>query len=277
MNSIHFSFDIWNTLLLSNPKFSEARNRIILDVVRSFRLADPTMEQITTSVNHIKQVINGIHATGTAEIFTPDDVYEMVLNHLIIQCSPPHHTIGTIAPPAVSIECVQMAAVHITALATTAFIRNPPVPNHEVANALHQLNATYWPERGIHHASFGTYSNTCYVGGEVTRRMVHQLYPDVFKAANIALHSDAHPAKPSIEGTQMLVQQAIGASPNSLRADRLLIVHIGDDCWMDSLEANLNAPSVHATLGITSVFVDVETTCESLVSRIHSAITQHAW
>lgn len=285
MNSIHFSFDIWNTLLTSSPKFSEARNRIILEVVRDFKLADPTMEQITTSVNHVKRVINGLHATGTPEIFSPSDAYEMVLDHLILRCPPPHCTIGTIAAPIVTTEDVQVAAVQITALVTTAFIQNPPILNPEVAEAFSQLATTHWPDHGIHHVSFGTYSNTCYVGGEVTRRMIHQLYPTSFKALQTALHSDAHPAKPSIEGTHMLLEQALNTIPSSIWVDKLLIIHVGDDSWMDSLGANLTTPvvidrdgsPVHIKLGIESVIIDNETACKSLVSRIHSVIDCYTW
>lgn len=205
-NYLHYSFDLWLTLIRSNPEFKAQRARYFFE---KFNSLNKPLNEVTRIFRQVDLMVNHINEK-TGKNIDADEMYLMVISLI----NDGH-------------ECI--AATDTEALYTDMeallFTYMPVLYNNETLEVLATLK-----NQGC---TTNILSNTGFVKGVTLRKALTQLGLDVF--FDFQLYSDeAGFSKPHHQFFKLMLNGAGELNPGITPAD---IIHIGDNPVADEAGA----------------------------------------
>lgn len=212
----HFSFDFWNTIAFSNPKFKNERTRYF-----SKLFLDKFEEtEINRAFSEVGKRYNRFIETG-GQTKTVNELYECVFQFLEVN-------------PCKSIEEIKTDVFEI-------FLNHPPLFSEECFTFLHSID--------FKSASLSITSNTAFIPGKVIKEYLKSI--NILNKFSFCLFSDEQMvAKPNSEMFNKL-KEKINVEKNEF----LNVLHIGDnniaDCYgatqagLSSFHLISNIPLIH--------------------------------
>ena len=201
----HYSFDLWMTLIRSNPAFKLERTKFFYD---NFNQHEKTLEEVGIIFRQVDVMCNAINEKTGNNI----DAEEMYL--MVISAINNYHY---------SLQNVDIAALYAE-MEALVFKHLPVVYSAETVNVLGKL------KQHAGDVSFSLLSNTAFIKGCTLRAILKELELD--KYFDFQLYSDeTGMSKPNGRLFKLMINtiQEIRTQPISLKE----IVHIGDNAKAD--------------------------------------------
>jgi putative hydrolase of the HAD superfamily len=195
----HYSFDLWLTLIRSNPAFKQQR---VAYFYQHYNYAHKSIEEIAVAFRQVDVMINAINEK-TGKNVDADEMYLMVLS-----------IINNYQLPLREVNMVQIGK-DMDAL----FFNYMPViycsQTKEVLNRLKQQDG----------CTLSLLSNTGFIRGGVLRQVLQQLELALY--LSFQLYSDeVGLSKPNPKFFQLMLQEVEKCNKNALPAH---IIHVGDN------------------------------------------------
>ncbi|RAJ08277.1 putative hydrolase of the HAD superfamily [Chitinophaga skermanii] len=196
----HFSFDLWLTLIRSNPSFKAKRNALFKAV---FNIGEP-LEKVAAIVRHYDVLANKISEVSGRHMYA-EQIYCLVLQALHIDLN----------------EHTQQLLQTFQAEADELFMLYKPV-------LLHTNLQQHFEAIRAQGKSISILSNTAFIKGSVLRQVL--AHYELSELLSFQLYSDEIGyAKPAGKAFDLVYQHA-----NSIRPiDKSSILHIGDNPTAD--------------------------------------------
>ncbi|GAB2701906.1 hypothetical protein GCM10027037_29220 [Mucilaginibacter koreensis] len=195
----HYSFDLWLTLIRSNPAFKQQRVAYFL---QHYNYARKSIEEIAAIFRQVDIMVNAINEK-TGKNVDSDEMYLMVLSIMNDYQLPMHE-----------VDMVQIGA-DMDAL---FFNYMPVIYCAQTRDVLSQLKQQ-------EDCTLSLLSNTGFIRGEILRQVLQQL--DIAPYLNFQLYSDeVGLSKPNPKFFEMLLQGAAQCNKKALPAN---IIHVGDN------------------------------------------------
>ncbi|MCX6317514.1 MAG: HAD family hydrolase [Bacteroidetes bacterium] len=196
----HISFDLWLTLIKSNPSFKAERNKAFKEIFQP--QAPPNL--IDTCIRKYDLLANAM-SEKTGKHLNAAHIWALILNELGMDLQ----------------KMDESRWEHFNAETERLFFKYPPVLiDIQTPELFKQLT-----EEGI---SLNILSNTAFIPGKLLRPLL--VYLNIGQYLHFQLYSDETGySKPSSEMFKLLIQQA--GSIRSLQRNEIL--HIGDNPYAD--------------------------------------------
>ncbi len=216
----HFSFDLWLTLIKSNPGFKPARSQYFH---RHFNRAGRTPEDVTALFRRIDLLGNSINEC-TGKNLEAEELYLMVIDALNGEALPLRE---------VDLPALQKAMENLV-------LEYPPVLySEDVPGILEALCRRP-------HTTLSLLSNTGFIKGQTLRKVLEQLSLKSFFC--FQLYSDEERlSKPAPAFFELVVEHAEKHRGETI--DRQQILHVGDNAFTDlagAQRAGLPALLIHS-------------------------------
>ena len=200
----HYSFDLWLTLIKSNPAFKPERAGIFY---RDYNSLNKTLEEIAAIFRQVDLMCNAINEK-TGKNIDAEEMYLMVLT--MINVDPAY------------VQSVDTGKLYAD-MESLVFRLLPLIYNDETIGVLGHLK-----EKGN---TLSILSNTGFIKGGVLRKVLAELKIDSY--FDFQLYSDeAGLSKPNIEFFELLISGARSVNqPDEICLND--IIHIGDNLYTD--------------------------------------------
>ncbi len=207
-NYQHISFDLWLTLIRSNPDFKKKRAAYFN---QHFNYNNCTLEQVEHAFRQVDVMCNLINEK-TGKNIDADEMYLMVLSMM-------NNGDAKVWQIDVNALYADMEAL---------LFQNLPIPySADTLNALAYLKQNT-------NATLGILSNTGFIKGVTLRKVLHQI--GINKYIDVQLYSDeAGMSKPNTAFFKMMLEQL---TQHHDHVDLARIIHIGDNPIADVGGAN---------------------------------------
>jgi putative hydrolase of the HAD superfamily len=206
----HYSFDLWLTLIKSNPYFKIERTKIFH---RDFNPAGKTIDDVTRAFRQIDLMCNAVNER-TGKNIDADEMYLMVIS-----------TINDNQYPLVDVDIDKLYAD----MEKLLFYYLPVVYSPVTIDTLRHLK-----QKGD--CSLSILSNTGFIKGETLRKVMIKL--GLAEFFNFQIYSDEEGmSKPNL-GLFNLMVQKVKACNKSKQIGLADIIHIGDNPAADIAGAN---------------------------------------
>ncbi len=213
----HYSFDLWLTLIKSNPLFKKQRSKYFH---QHFNFQQISLEEVEQKFRQVDVMCNAINER-TGKNIDADEMYLMVISQINNNQINLH-----------DIDINQLYA-NMEAL---VFDYLPQVYDKDTINLLAQLK-----DRG---ATTNILSNTGFIKGVTLRKVLQQL--ELASYFDFQLYSDeAGMSKPNPAFFELMINQAQQLAPVQLQD----ITHVGDNPKADvegALRAGINATLINS-------------------------------
>lgn len=202
----HYSFDLWLTLIRSNPEFKHQRARVFYDRYNPLR---KSFEEVVTIFRNIDLMCNSINER-TGKNIDADEMYLMVISML-------NDFDPTFAPVDLGVLYDQMEEL--------VFAYMPQIYCENTAGLLCSLKEQ---------ATVSLLSNTGFIKGSTLRKVLNAL--DIGRYFDFQLYSDeVRLSKPNLAFFQLMLDQLKGHHEEIHLSD---ILHVGDNPVADILGAD---------------------------------------
>ena len=203
-NFRHYSFDLWLTLIKSNPAYKSARADIFH---RDYNTLHKSLDEITTIFRRVDLMCNAVNEKSGKNI-DAEEMYLMVL--VMINDAPAY--IQSVDTARLYIKMEELVLKHL-----------PLIYDNETISVLSHLK-----EKGN---TLNILSNTGFIKGSVLRKVLAELKMDSY--FDFQLYSDeAGLSKPNTDFFKMMIAGAKYASqPDAISLTD--IIHIGDNPFTD--------------------------------------------
>lgn len=206
----HYSFDLWLTLIKSNPYFKIERTKIFH---RDFNPAGKSIDEVARAFRQVDLMCNAVNER-TGKNIDADEMYLMV--------------ISTINDNQYSLADVDINRLYAD-MEKLLFYYLPVVYSPVTIEVLQHLN-----QKGD--CSLSILSNTGFIKGQTLRKVMVKLGLDIF--FNFQIYSDEEGmSKPNADLFKLMVQK-VKACNKPKQIDRPGIIHIGDNPTADIAGAN---------------------------------------
>lgn len=205
----HYSFDLWMTLIKSNPFFKKERARFFL---KNFNAKKKTIEEVLSIFRKVDLMCNAINEKTGKNI----DTEEM---HLMV--------ISMMNDFETSFCDIDLSWLY-NELETLFFNYMPSLYSDETLSSLDRLKQN--------NSSFNILSNTAFIKGKTLRKVLSEL--SVTSLFDFQLYSDeAGVSKPNKRFFELMVD-AVKCIPANNKISLKDIVHVGDNACADILGAS---------------------------------------
>jgi putative hydrolase of the HAD superfamily len=210
----HYSFDLWLTLIKSDPKFKLERDKYLHRCFNRNKLTLPEVQRIVKEVDVTCNTVNEV-AGGS---ISPFEMYVMILNKLGYPVK----------------DLTQMDLIAIYHYIEGLFLKHPPQPY--CPNTFPTLMKLR--EKG---ATLSLLSNTGFITGDTIEKMFDQHFPthvpgqSARNMFSFRLYSDRFQcSKPSLKFYQLM-----GSLCENLHqiTDNRMVMHVGDNPYADEAGA----------------------------------------
>jgi len=216
----HYSFDLWLTLIKSNPSFKIKRTRFFYD---NFNYAGKTLEEVGVIFRQVDIMCNTINEK-TGKNIDAEEMYLMVIMSM-----------NNYSYPAIDINLDSL----LNEMEDLLFKNVPFVYSSETQQVLRRIK-----ESGDNTLSI--LSNTGFIKGKLLRKVLKQLEMDHF--FDFQLYSDEEGmSKPNRNLFQLMLDR-ISVLNKEIKIDLKDIIHIGDNPKADIEGAN--------SVGISSLLIN---------------------
>jgi len=206
-NFRHYSFDLWLTLIKSNPLFKQHRSRIFH---QQYNALNKSLEEVEHIFRQVDIMCNNINET-TGKNIDAEEMYLMVISQ--------------INDNKTGLQDVDINALYIQ-METLLFEFLPLIYSDDTPEILAHIK-----ENPV--CTTNILSNTGFVKGVTLRKVLKQL--NIAQYFDFQLYSDeAGLSKPNKAFFQVLLNQIAGLGQIELNQ----IIHIGDNLTADILGAN---------------------------------------
>jgi len=196
-NHSHFSFDLWLTLIKSNPVFKEKRNLLFRDF---FEINAP-IEKVVEAVRYYDVLCNNVNEK-TGRNFDTYEIYYLILNALGVNIN--------------TIEEKLLEGFYLES--ELLFMKYKPVLIYPTINSL--LNVIIEQDKSIN-----ILSNTGFIKGKTLRNLME--YYEVSRYFSFQIYSDEEGfSKPNKKIFQLIYNRLEGI-------DKKKVLHIGDNLIAD--------------------------------------------
>lgn len=206
----HYSFDLWLTLIKSNPYFKIERTKIFH---RDFNPAGKSIDEVARAFRQVDLMCNAVNER-TGKNIDADEMYLMVIN-----------TINDNQYPLVDVDIDRLYAD----MEKLLFYYLPVLYSPVTIEVLQHLK-----QKGD--CSLSILSNTGFIKGQTLRKVMVKLGLDTF--FNFQIYSDEEGmSKPNGDLFKLMVQK-VKECNKPKQIDRSGIIHIGDNPAADIAGAN---------------------------------------
>ncbi|MGF1924226.1 MAG: HAD family hydrolase [Bacteroidia bacterium] len=214
---LHFSFDLWLTLIKSNPLFKPKRDKLFKD----FFSIECSLEKVSKTIRMFDEVCNKINEKTGMHVET-NQIYYLILNELGVDIY--------------NVDMIKLEEFYLES--EVLFMNYKPL-------LIYPSIDTLFKELISQGKSISILSNTAFIKGKTLRKLLAYYQLEAF--FSFQLYSDEIGyAKPSSTVFNQLIEQATSVNHNKL--SKLDIVHIGDNKRAD-YEAAIN-------MGIQSILIN---------------------
>jgi putative hydrolase of the HAD superfamily len=228
---LHYSFDLWLTLIKSNPGFKPARSRYFQE---HFNRQGKTLEEVTAVFRRIDLLGNSINEC-VGKNLEAEEMYLMVIHELNGEALP--------------LREVNLPALQ-EAMEALVLEHQPLLYSDDVCEVLAQLQQRP-------NITMSLLSNTGFIKGETLRKVLVQISLDRFFC--FQLYSDevrlSKPAPAFFDKVVTLAEKHRGAT-----LDRQQILHTGDNAFTDlagAQHSNMSALLIHSNNVPLSAVLDL--------------------
>lgn len=206
----HFSFDLWLTLIKSNPDFKKER---ALYFFKNFNSKKKSIEEVENVFRLVDLMCNSINET-TGKNIDSEEMYLMVIYQLNEQSS--------------VFENIDLITLY-DEMEKLFFYFTPVVYSPDTLECLDYISQK-------RNSTINVLSNTAFIKGKSLKKLLE--YLDVSKFLSFQIYSDeVHLSKPNIEIFKLLIENARAFHTNSfLKLNE--IIHVGDNPISDIAGAN---------------------------------------
>ena len=216
----HYSFDLWMTLIRSNPAFKSARTKFFYD---NFNHHEKTLEDVGIIFRQIDVMCNAINEKTGGNI-DAEEMYLMVISAM----NNYHYPLQDIDTNALYAEMEQLV-----------FTYTPVFYSIETLEVLYKL------KQNAGESTFSLLSNTAFIKGSTLRTVLQMMELDNY--FDFQLYSDeTGMSKPNKQLFKLMINTIEERRPAALTLQD--IVHIGDNAKADGWGAN--------EAGISSILIN---------------------